>query len=744
MFKNLVITFCFLSVLPSLHAQSDDVYLDMSLEELLDVQVIVSASKKPEDLFEAPLSVTIIKRQDIINSGATSLPEALRLVPGLIVREQTPGNYDIHIRGFDEATQSFILPTPTNSIMLVMIDNRVVYNYFAGGTFWETLPIGVSDLERIEVVRGPASALYGPNAAAGVINFITQNPQKNGINVHAHSYIGDNSTTIANGYIGYKWNEKASIGMSGNYGFKNRSDSEYFAWKEQEYVQLRNMSTLFFYDINPETGEPYKLYETSFHPRFDKNRALDKYGLNFYFDYHLTPDSKAEIAAGYQHAKNQKVYYNNFSTPLSDYRSQSRYLDIKVEHKNLFGQISAIEGVHDNNFFWNSYKFSTIDAIFEYNLQFKGLNIRPGLSHRRALYGGHLISDLKMSPHNSLESLAKRRLCTSAFSILADYHTTPKLRLISGFRADRYNLNTNLSLTFETAATYRFNKSNLGRIVFSKANRAPFMLDSFIGKNVGVLVWVDVGEGFAGELRFLPNKDINYLSNYTIETGWRYKPGAGFELDVELYSSLLDDLIEMNTTGVGIDSTSYPGPVFVEYMTFRNSESQRVWQKGLGFSIKYEPNRKINARLYGMVQHTEEMIDIPTIEKEIEVSYSAAGETLTKTELDSLVDAWADTGKPTPGFFGGIVWQYTPVEKLFININAYFMGRQTFRGVSVVDNYFQDIPAFLNLNAKLSYRLKKTIMIHASARNILGKHREYGFSDRMDRMYLLGLTLNPS
>ncbi|MBN1998424.1 TonB-dependent receptor [candidate division KSB1 bacterium] len=744
MYKYLIITFFVLIAFQSIHGQSDDVYQDMSLEELFDVEVVVSASKKPEDLFEAPLSVTIIKRQDIINAGATSLPEALRLAPGLIIREQTPGNYDIHIRGFDEATQSFILPTPTNSIMLVMIDNRVVYNYFAGGTFWETLPIDISDIERIEVVRGPASALYGPNAAAGVINFITNKPEKNGTNIHTNTYFGSNNTKTTNGYLGYKWNDRAVFGLSGNYSYMHRFDRDYFAWKDQKYLPLQDMSTLFYYGENPETGQPHKLYETDDTPHFNVNRALDKYGLNFYFDYNLAFDTKTELAAGYQLAKNQKVYYNNFSTPLSDYRSQSRYLDFKVRHKNLYGQISAIDGVHDNNFFWNSYLFQTFDGILEYNLQFKGLNIRPGLSHRRALYSGHLISDEIMTPLNNLKDLAKRRLCTSAFSVLADYHPTTKIRLISGFRADKYNIYNKLSLTYETALTYRFNKTNLGRIVFSKANRAPFMLDSYIGKQVGVLVWVDIGEGFPGLLRFLPNRDVNYLSNYTFETGWRYKPTFKIELDVELFSSLLDDLIEMRTTGVGIDSTTYPGTVFVDYKTFRNSESQQAWQNGLCFSLGYKLNQKLKTRLYGMIQHTEKMIDRSVIEEEIKVSYSALGQQPTRAELDSLVDAWSDTSTPTPKFFGGFVIQYNPKQYMHFNINAYFMSSQTYRGVNVVDNYSQKIPGYLLLNAKTTFDLTKAVSIHGSVRNILGKHREYGFSDKLDRLYLLGFTLNPS
>lgn len=76
--------------LPEASGQQNKIYNNMSLDELLNIEVVVTASKKPEDLFETPLSVTIIKKDEISKSGATSIPEALRLSPGLIVREITP------------------------------------------------------------------------------------------------------------------------------------------------------------------------------------------------------------------------------------------------------------------------------------------------------------------------------------------------------------------------------------------------------------------------------------------------------------------------------------------------------------------------------------------------------------------------------------------------------------------------------------------------------------------------------
>src|SRR5450432_2364771 len=160
--------------------QHDSLRLDdLSLKDLLNVK-IVSVSKNSESLFDAPLSASVVTREEIRKSGSTSIMEALRLVPGMIVREQSNGNYDIHLRGMDNVPPNAPFDVTSNTTTLVMIDNRPVYNYLRGGTFWETLPVDINDVEKIEVVRGPAAALYGPNAVNGVINIITRQAEKDG------------------------------------------------------------------------------------------------------------------------------------------------------------------------------------------------------------------------------------------------------------------------------------------------------------------------------------------------------------------------------------------------------------------------------------------------------------------------------------------------------------------------------------------------------------------------------------
>jgi outer membrane receptor for ferrienterochelin and colicin len=134
---------------------------------LVEEPVVTSASKQPERISDSPVAVTVITADDIRRSGATNIPDLLRSVPGLEVMEQNASQQNVAIRGVNE--------TYANQI-LVMVDGRPIYDTAYGNTFWNTLPLLMSQIARIEVVRGPGSALYGANAFSGVVNIITKTP----------------------------------------------------------------------------------------------------------------------------------------------------------------------------------------------------------------------------------------------------------------------------------------------------------------------------------------------------------------------------------------------------------------------------------------------------------------------------------------------------------------------------------------------------------------------------------------
>ena len=137
----------------------------LSVEELMDIEV-TSVSKRPEKLSETASAIQVITQEDIRRSGATSLPEALRLASNLEVAQVDSRQWAISARGFNNTT---------SNKMLVLIDGRTVYTPLYAGVFWDIQDTFLKDLDRIEVISGPGATLWGANAVNGVINVTTKN-----------------------------------------------------------------------------------------------------------------------------------------------------------------------------------------------------------------------------------------------------------------------------------------------------------------------------------------------------------------------------------------------------------------------------------------------------------------------------------------------------------------------------------------------------------------------------------------
>ncbi|MGH8131604.1 MAG: TonB-dependent receptor plug domain-containing protein, partial [Steroidobacteraceae bacterium] len=141
--------------------------LDLSIEELANLK-ITSASRIEENLRDAPAAVFVITAVDIRRSGVTSIPEALRLAPGVEVARRSAYEWSISIRGFNSNIANKLL---------VLIDGRSVYSPLFAGVFWDAQDTLLEDIERIEVISGPGGTLWGANAVNGVINIVTKKSQ---------------------------------------------------------------------------------------------------------------------------------------------------------------------------------------------------------------------------------------------------------------------------------------------------------------------------------------------------------------------------------------------------------------------------------------------------------------------------------------------------------------------------------------------------------------------------------------
>ena len=248
--------------------------MGVSMDELFAMimnKSVSSASKKAEDSFKSPLSSTVITKAEIRSYGISSIEEALRLVPGMIVQEKTNGMYDVHIRGLNNIPDNQMMLYTENSNILLMIDGRIAHNYATGNLNFDILPIGIEDIERIEVVRGANAALYGPNAVTGVINIITEKPGENSKTLQGGMMMGTHENYVGDVAFRKNINKKLSVGITANLQYRRRNTNQLYVYPNhglyyskmnegEKYVTKDGMSQgmmAYFMGMVDDKGQPY-------------------------------------------------------------------------------------------------------------------------------------------------------------------------------------------------------------------------------------------------------------------------------------------------------------------------------------------------------------------------------------------------------------------------------------------------------------------------------------------------------
>lgn len=154
----------------------------------IEVPTVITATGREQPLTEAPTAISVITAEEIRQSGATSIPELLRFVPGLDFTRTSASNVSIAARGLNLVARSR---------MQVLVDGHSVYEDVLGIVYWHQIPIPLEEIERIEIVRSPATALYGDKAFAGVVHIITKSPEALKGTLVSTTF-GEAGTTIVN------------------------------------------------------------------------------------------------------------------------------------------------------------------------------------------------------------------------------------------------------------------------------------------------------------------------------------------------------------------------------------------------------------------------------------------------------------------------------------------------------------------------------------------------------------------
>ena len=687
-----------------LQSQAQEVYdrstlMSMSLDQLLNVS-IVTATKKEEDNFVSPLSATVITQQEIVNSGANSIVEVLRLAPGVIVREKSNGNYDVHLRGMDYVPPMTEFTNAADNATLAMIDNRIVYSDFQGGTFWETLPIEIHDIEQIEIVRGASSALYGPNAVNGVINIITKKKSSAGLKANANIQRSLDQSTIAQAAAQYSFSD-FTTGVSVNHAHRFRSTDDYWDFVRLDAVPIDS--------VRSAARRTYAYDSTQVRRRYPyPSRSLKKTGLNWHTNYRPDEAVEFDLAIGGQQSSVQKIYVNNGVTPFTseegsslhgNFRSKTYGLDFQLSYQVGNNQTLGVSG-------WE-YDYEVLNGSLEYlwTSPEDKLNVRPGFLYRHVTYDDEA----------SLESYqfgfigGERHIHNSGFFLHTDYRPTDRWRFIGALRSEKNNHPGKILYSYQAAVNHITSDKQIIRAVAARSYKGPDVINTYMDFS------------YFGLYNFIGNKEMDLLKVDLFEVGFRRRLNTSLEIDVEAFCNITQDFNAIAIRQVTpLEQT--PEQTDSVYFSQVTNIDLRAIQHGLTIEATYVNTLGLELRPFITVQQTR-LHDMDRFVTDTR-----------KENLRTMAHKW------TPSMYGGAYINYITMKgKLNLNLSPYWMTKQTF---NYQNNAKDTIDSWLIVNASAGYLLTEQLRLTLTAQNIgANGHNHFAFSDPVQARYFLGIRM---
>ena len=500
--------------------QNSDIYKKMSLAQLMD-QDVTSVSREPEPYGQAPAAIDVITSDEIQRSGASSIPEALRLADGLDVAQVNSHDWAISARGFN---------TDLADKLLVMIDGRTVYTPLFGGVFWDQQDYLLKDIDRIEVINGPGGTLWGANAVNGVINIVSKSADETqGLYVEG----GGGSTLQDFGGARYGGTLTSNIFY--------RVYAKYSDQGEEDLTDGNGAS------------DSWRMGQTGF--RIDDEASADNH-LTAQGDFYLGDDNVPTGSAEHTSGGNvlgrwSHTFANDSDMSLQTYYDQTRLTDPIPVGTDPFVPVSGT--LIDN--------LDTYDLDFQHRFHLgERNNIVWGLGYRFTHEVEQNAPDLEFLP------------------------ATLNQNLYSGFVQDEVKLWENLTFTFGTKVEHNdytgFEEEPSGRLQWNVTSNQMFW--GAISRAVSTPTRVDEGEHLPIPSPVLPyylSGNPNFESETLIayELGYRAQLGQRISTSVSAFYNDYTDIRSLGATPVTIlpllfqndlNGHTYGGELSVDYQLF--------------------------------------------------------------------------------------------------------------------------------------------------------------------------------
>lgn len=555
---------------------------------------VSSASKEEEDAFTSPLSSSVLTKGEMRTYGVTTIEEAFRLIPGVIVQEKTNGMYDVQLRGLNNIPDNNLLLYSENANTLLMIDGRVAHNYAMGAINFDMLSISIEDIERIEVVRGASSALYGGNAVQGVINIITEKTNPSSKAISGSYQMGNQDSYVVELALRKSFSPKFSVGLTFNNQRRDRpTDKLYIMPQHGLFIADRNVALPGINEaITPEavgaliqsgalkdasnggyfsvdeienlmqlittantqdpTVQEYFLFETNLPQRALKGKYKDPSlarrttGVNGYVTIVPNSNVRIDLTAGYQNSIAMATQVGDSYMSFENRQSKSTYGNLRA---NIYGlSLNADFMTGSNNYAVGVPGFKVKPFAYDLSAEYDWrvadfLSVRPGVSYQYIKYEDYTPSfDFgKGMGVGTQYKEGVQELC-GFFDKEADINTfAPSvrfdarlgdLRLIAALRSDKTSIPDAWNTSFQFVANYVFNDNNFIRLNYGRANRSMTMVNTSSALTVERtnMLWPNT-------IHFVGNDNYDMTNLDNLELGYRWRPTNALLIDAEAFLS---------------------------------------------------------------------------------------------------------------------------------------------------------------------------------------------------------------
>ncbi|TAH28949.1 MAG: TonB-dependent receptor [Cytophagales bacterium] len=783
--KKIALIIIFLGIITSVIAQIDTTEIDkMDKLDLIEGKEseevkVISASRSNRKISELPTTIQVITKEEIQRNGYITLVDVLKHIPG--IRTSQPGS--------GELGESFLMRGLIGNYYTKILLNSIPLQPSATGTLPIAEQLPIAQAERIEIVFGPASAIYGADAMAGVINIITKTSDNN-------TFVDANITTGEYGYrhtnitLGGKFGKDKNVVRYTVYANHTKRDDLNTFYDKELYMPINNITFtdqqrqaalanpngfLQNFILNPNVFPYYK--GTIFTPEFG-TRPQNSHLLGVQVQYR-----------NFQFSFNEMYRQNHWSTGLSplifSYANPNNYIGDKLQRYTIsynkeWKKFSLTTNLSYNRyrtnpkssrgsnyagFNGNSYRYTASDDIFgelllrftssknwewTFGTSFQISSILPFTNDLAQPFDEKNYSPFQRKIPDALPILGTFGFNPQLYSNVGFFaqfiKTLDKWTLVGGFRVDRnsgYENGTALSVApagvpigqIRVSAQYNVKKNLSVRLSLGSAFKAPSPSETYVSLGIPIAASSQV------LYQQIPNTALRPEAMFSSELGIRYNVNNNFSFESILYTYTISQRI--SSVSKLIDLTTYPN------------------------AVPTAPNQPITGRSYGnddlsnsvltslqILAKYKNLIPVWKFNIDADINYSQGQEVLPDDPLRSDDGGTINEFRMVPRWSGRLNFDFSPAKNWYFRFENVIMSswqRRYALNAALIDDTYK-VNGYHSLDIIARYKVSKNINTYCRVTNVFNQN--YGgidatgldvdlrYNPQYLRMFQMGINFN--